>query len=627
MEAKRWLMLILSFLVLTPGLGNIRSRAGPDLSVLPEPSYVYVDQPYMEGHNNIVEFCGINKKGVPRHGKAICRGDWWIKPCEWKSYCSTGWEYDPDDYYPIEECETCEPVYVYVDQPYMRGHNNIVEFCGLFKGTPWHGKATCRGEWWLRPCEWCSHCSTGWEYDPEDFYPVEECEMCNKNLIAVIVNADIAPLITAELDQFVLDLQNEGYRVELETFEADRSVEELRALLQSKLSNGLIGAELIGDLPIPLVPYSVEEYGYHFFPEDLIYADLDGQWMDEDEDGLYEIHRDGSGDKEAEIWIGRLTFSPIDKDEVLCLKQYFAKNHQWRNNWPYENQKALVYADDDAAIIGEQKSSSGLREIYNVVNLINEPEQTSIQDYKNRLREDYEMICLDSHGSAFSHCFKVDGAREFINGSEILDLHPQARFYNLTTCFIGDYTADNYIGGCYLASGNGLVVFTTYGGVESFNEFCLELAQGRSVGEAFRVCYLCGVYMYDYSPLLGDPSLRIVDGEPFPVVPINIPTGLRAEQITASCNGAPCPWIRLYWEDLGDDYDYQLEKTCRDNGKKQLIRYGFLDREIPYRYSDWRVEEGATYLYRVRSRWKDDNGDWYYSEFSDSIRVTVEPLS
>ncbi len=523
---------------------------------------------------------------------------------------------------PFGPIGSVEPSYIYIDQPYMEGRNNTIEMVGLLSSVPYHGKGTCRGNWWVRPCEWQSWCETGWEYNLKDYYPAEKCETCEQNLISVIVNANIAPQITAELNQFIADLEAEGYRTELETFEANKSVEELRTLLQSKLSNGLVGVELIGDLPIPFVPYSA--YGYQSFPEDLFYADLDGQWLDEDGDGLYEIHRDGSGDKKAEIWVGRLTFSPIDKDEVICLKEYFAKNHQWRSNWPpYENRRALVYADDELAIIGEQKSSSALREIYNEIDLVNQPDETSDQDYENRLREDYEMVCLDAHGLSYLHSFQVDGTWQYIWGSEILNLQPQARFYNLTTCFIGDYTAYNYIAGCYLASGNGLVVFTTYGRVEDFNEFCLELVQGQSIGEAYKMCHLlCN----EYSPILGDPSLKIVKANPFPVVPINIPTGLRYEQVIASCNGVPCTWINLYWEDLGENYDCQLEITCQNSGKKRLIRYGFWNIRISYRYSDGEVEAGTTYLYRVRSRWKDDNGDWFYSEFSDPIRVTVEPL-
>ncbi len=62
------------------------------------PTFTNIGSQTSGGTNHIVEFCGM-ENGQSRHGKAICRGDWQLDPCNWTSSCSTGWEYDPDDFY------------------------------------------------------------------------------------------------------------------------------------------------------------------------------------------------------------------------------------------------------------------------------------------------------------------------------------------------------------------------------------------------------------------------------------------------------------------------------------------------------------------------------------------------
>ena len=72
------------------------------------PDYVNIGHDNGSGVNNEVEFFGCYNNQEMR-GLAICRGDWVVNPCAWTSSCSTGWEYDPDDYYYTgEDCSFCE---------------------------------------------------------------------------------------------------------------------------------------------------------------------------------------------------------------------------------------------------------------------------------------------------------------------------------------------------------------------------------------------------------------------------------------------------------------------------------------------------------------------------------------
>ncbi len=81
-----------------------------ELTPLPPPPHVFIGSAYASGHNNTVEFYGLSNDEVCTYGYAICRGDWWIYPCDdWRSYCSTGWELDPGDFYtvPRQNCGWC----------------------------------------------------------------------------------------------------------------------------------------------------------------------------------------------------------------------------------------------------------------------------------------------------------------------------------------------------------------------------------------------------------------------------------------------------------------------------------------------------------------------------------------
>ena len=172
---KKRLMWLVGFMFVL-GVTSWETASASDVGmVLPNGVYCDCDQDsYCGGSNSRVEFCG-KLDGVLYYGKAICRGNWWMKLCEWKSFCSTGWEYDQKDFYPVEKCEPCPSrVACDCDQPFSicEGYNNQVEIYGKQDNTAWQGRAVCRGNWWIKPCEWESYCSTGWRWSAEDFYPV-----------------------------------------------------------------------------------------------------------------------------------------------------------------------------------------------------------------------------------------------------------------------------------------------------------------------------------------------------------------------------------------------------------------------------------------------------------------------
>jgi len=169
----------------------------------------------------------------------------------------------------------------------------------------------------------------------------------SKDYIYILVNSSVYSSIETSMYQFIKDLEDSGFLVELYSGSWG-TPENTKHFLQNGFSSGLIGAILIGD--IPTAWYEMDNPGDESFPEheefpiDLYYMDLDGIWNDLDGDGLYDMH---NGDVTPEIWVGRLKASGFISDEASLLNNYFRKNHRYRNGGYTIPRRALVYVDDD----------------------------------------------------------------------------------------------------------------------------------------------------------------------------------------------------------------------------------------------------------------------------------------
>jgi hypothetical protein len=70
----------------------------------PAPTFINIYGDTSSGRNNMVQFVGKQQGNCVR-GLATCTGAWWINPCNWTSYCSSGWAYHPDNYYHVNSCD------------------------------------------------------------------------------------------------------------------------------------------------------------------------------------------------------------------------------------------------------------------------------------------------------------------------------------------------------------------------------------------------------------------------------------------------------------------------------------------------------------------------------------------
>ena len=218
------------------------------------------------------------------------------------------------------------------------------------------------------------------------FVPSEKSNP-SASLVIIIVNSSIQPSIQNSLDQYVLDLENEGYSVTIYAASGG-TPNDLRAYLQGQLPNGLVGCLLVGDLPVPWYQVFDDFYGYPGsvlslyaeFPIDLYYMDLDGTWTDvynaqgqAKPDGIYDGHSDGSGDRYPEIWVGRLTTplgtAPVRQDEATLLQNYFRKNHAYRTGGIILSNRALAYVDDDWVRFGGCRLNLAYADVTSIIDV------------------------------------------------------------------------------------------------------------------------------------------------------------------------------------------------------------------------------------------------------------------
>jgi len=339
---------------------------------------------------------------------------------------------------------------------------------------------------------------------------IKSSETFDNELIAIIVNDSLYPKIENSINQYVQDLYNEGFAVEVITTLGGVPA-DIRNLLQSELPNGLIGVLLVGDLPIAW--WEDGSYGEDY-PIDFFFTDLDGDWIDSDNNGIYDQHSPGSGDLLPEIWVGRLYASRLTYDnEAGLINDYFSRNHQYRTGMLTLPNRGLVYNEVDW-----YPNDHGMGYLYNNVTVINDENTTTAYDYKSRLNQEFQFVHSIAHSSCWAHTFFLEND-EYGGGSvfsfEIPFLDPNAFFYFLNACMAGRYTETNNLANWYLFSHSySQVVIASSSvmyGINNLSDYYQALGNDSTFGDAFNKWFKSNYDWFRGTLILGDPSLKVLD--------------------------------------------------------------------------------------------------------------------
>lgn len=445
---------------------------------------------------------------------------------------------------------------------------------------------------------------------PFEFKTVYESARDTGKYYLIVCNGDLyLEISSALLGDYVPELEQEEFTVSV-AVTAEDDIRASEVALRNRLidfyeEHGYFYALLVGDLPVPF--YEMNDWDYEYFPIDLYYMDLDGEWVDEDDNGIWDGHYHGDGDWYADIPVGRWTAGPLTYEghtEAELIQNYIAKNVAYRSGDDPCQERALCYVDDDWSYWGSEWTNA-VALAYDDVTGIYDPEETYAEDYEGRLDDDYEFIQLCAHSSWLLHQFQVDDVYSYTHYFEVYDIKPKALFYNLFACSNARYTEYNYMAGWYTFMDDdcGLVAIgsTKTGSMLNFEDFYYPLGANYSIGESFRMWMeLWADGGGDSRPwhygmtLIGDPTLyigRFTD--------INIVSFDAIQKGDA---------VALRWEYASDEPIigfnlYRAEKVgLRERGvtsARVKLNDELIVGESPLIYADDTVSPGVTYEYTL----------------------------
>jgi hypothetical protein len=419
----------------------------------------------------------------------------------------------------------------------------------------------------------------------------------------VLVNEDLSPEITAGLNTWVEDLEAEGYNLTVAT-SGVISPEDLRAELQAQWDLGMDGVILIGEFDSAWFEGIFwTDIGYENFPCDLFLMDLDGYWEDSDLNGSYDIHEDGSGDMEPDIYFGRVPAYNlfICGEEAELVNAWLERAHDYRTeDWPLEK-NSLTYVDHDWASYGPAWAAY-VSYVYSD-NEVHIYPDVSAQGYMDRLNDNtYEHILMCCHSSPSAHYFHSGG---LVTNAYVNLTDHQWAVHNLFACSNARYTTSNNMGGIYAldGAGQGLISVgsTKTGSMLEFQVFYGAVRDGMTWGEAFSY-WMSEVAEGEYPgwdqqtargwfygmTLMGDPTLKPEEDVPVEIV------NFRADPIDG---GALVSWSVERPEEAAG---YNLYRLAEDGVSRERLNENPFSGGGPWRYLDTEADTGRVgYLLEV----------------------------
>ncbi|MBP5339587.1 MAG: hypothetical protein J6Z14_09875 [Prevotella sp.] len=277
-----------------------------------------------------------------------------------------------------------------------------------------------------------------------------------------------------------------GYGIFVESTENATHV-QLKTLIQN-YQNNLAGTLFIGDVEEAMfeIDNDYGHDGYRKWPCDLYFMDLNGNWIDNDGNGIFDGH---TGHIKPEIFLGRLSGKGLSSigNEVEIIRRQLQKSHNywWKSSF-HNNYKVLNYINHDWTDIFDASELSTIFSTYYVDDIRYGTSTLSPIDYLDRINYGgYGFTQLAAHSTPISHEI---GSGD-VYASTIKNVDSSNYAYNLFCCSACNWLASNscYLGGAYLFNnGQTLAVVgtTKTGGMKGTYSFYSNLSN-QHIGKAF----------------------------------------------------------------------------------------------------------------------------------------------
>ncbi|MGQ8338006.1 hypothetical protein ACUNWD_15755 [Sunxiuqinia sp. A32] len=332
----------------------------------------------------------------------------------------------------------------------------------------------------------------------------------NQKSIVVLVDSQISNGIAEDLNIFKTDLESENYHVILKTntFQSPEEIREYFQFLYTSTSPSLVGAILMGKIPLARQHFVVTYLNPDLSPtthnclSTQFYSDLNGNFY-KNNPQYPESYSKHDGDTISEIWVSVLPYYKSIHNTITQINQYLKKNHAYRHgnidiqdgfievNEHYNADNANEYEYLFSSMSSGQFSWTPFTEWGNVglyfYNSIGEPDVAFA--YEEELKSNkYTFAALTAHGSYYTN--------GELSIPEIQNMTIKPIFVWLGGCNTGnlDYEENIAIEITYSSLSNALV---TKGGTSNVgglgnNEngffgknIATAMLEGKSIGEAY----------------------------------------------------------------------------------------------------------------------------------------------
>lgn len=368
--------------------------------------------------------------------------------------------------------------------------------------------------------------------------------------IMAVMTADVKMALEPQIKQWYEDMKAEGMTPEEFLISSKTSPRDIKSkLIQAK--DRILGAVFIGPVPIA---YTVCPSGddktnhYNYTPCDNYYQDLDGPYAEGvsrsqleqyayfDEPKEVKLNFSGESDSDfrvicdwkrlakdkqlkqkclPEIFVGRITAQGLGlnwQNQMLCLRNYFIRNHAYRSGTSPEPHVALYVetisnGDREQAL---EKAAHGMsfpeyKESKQFV--------ATQQEMADALATPASVFVFTAHGGV-----ALEEDKQFLF-DDIKQNPPQFRFMWFNGCGASSYHLEKSIGSTYLLCEGSraltLVGFPITGGFNFLEKFSEPLNRDggfASLGGAYLNWYkvnMSRIFLPGYFVFLGDPTLHM----------------------------------------------------------------------------------------------------------------------
>ena len=339
-----------------------------------------------------------------------------------------------------------------------------------------------------------------------------------KGIILVLLEEKLEDYLKKELENYSEDVFKEiGQKIIIRNVSSPETTKDLKKIVKSFYQeNKLEGVFLVGNIPTGQFYYG-QKTNEVFSQEglvlsDSIYQDILDACIYSDEQKAFAIDDSdcSSATKNYPFWVARVSANPSAGDSIPLLKDYFNRNHNYRNGLYSYNKKTLIYSPIilDESVTERPEAIEKVKKSFEFWNIdksldyyfidINEKESDTIYSQEIQKTNNHELIVFNGHGNPTFH------QRNFTSQN----LPKTSFFYlDMRSCSVGRFTTKNYLAGQYLFSG-GLIMIANSVPVFASSLADKELNYLLSKGEPFyEAIKISGIG--NAANILGDPTLKM----------------------------------------------------------------------------------------------------------------------